>query len=87
MKFINYLAICLVASLLSSCAVYKSDFSCPDAKGANCTSIERVYQMIESGEIDEYTESKDKKCKGKNCKANVAIDEDKNIDGYLTKGV
>ncbi|MCP3848686.1 MAG: hypothetical protein GY694_00405 [Gammaproteobacteria bacterium] len=86
MNFKNFLAIFFAVSSLTSCAVYKSEFSCPDAKGADCTSVERVYQMIESGEIAEYTESKEKKCKGKNCKKGVAIDEDRNVNMYLDEG-
>lgn len=46
---------------LVGCATYDSAFSCGDAKGANCTSMDRVYTMIESGEIERFNESRKKK--------------------------
>lgn len=43
---------------LSGCATYKSSFSCSDAKGAYCVSMDRVDQMIDSGEIESFNEQR-----------------------------
>lgn|GEM_PF-4289862 len=57
----------LLGLMLSSCAGYSTQFICPDAKGASCTSMGRVHEMIQSGEIELYNEQQGK-CRGKNCK-------------------
>lgn len=41
--------ICLL--LLSSCAVYGTQFECKGGKGAKCTSVSGVNRMIDRGEI------------------------------------
>lgn len=67
------LAIALLLPLLTSCATYKNGFSCGDAKGANCMSMDRVDRMISSGEIELFNENvrdTSKKCRGKKCYAN-----------------
>ena len=47
----------LLSLSVSSCASYKAGFSCPDAVGVDCTSMERVDQLISNGKIEEYTYS------------------------------
>jgi hypothetical protein len=56
----------LTSCLLCSCSVYRSNFTCPDSKGADCKMLSRVDQMIDSGEIE--TAYMSKKCKGGKCK-------------------
>lgn len=51
---------------LSGCSTYDSSFICPDAKGPSCTSMSRIYQMVESGEIE--VDTANESCKGKKCK-------------------
>lgn len=62
------LAIAVLLPLLTSCATYSSSFSCGDARGANCTSMDKVDAMIASGEIERFNEEK-KTCRGRKCKA------------------
>lgn len=62
-KVIIYL-ICI--SSLSGCSTYDSTFLCPDANGPSCTSMSRIFQMVESGEIE--VDTSDEPCKGKKCK-------------------
>ena len=40
------------STLLTSCAIYDARFSCPDSKGARCSMLSRVDQMVDSGEIE-----------------------------------
>ena len=62
------LAIALLASLiLSGCSTYNTKFACGDARGANCMSMDRVDRMISNGQIEEYTQQK-QKCRGRKCK-------------------
>ena len=42
--------------ILSSCASYKTSFSCGDAEGASCISMDRVDLMIQNGEIERFNE-------------------------------
>ena len=60
------LTIAILLPLLTSCATYNSSFSCGDARGANCMSMDRVDRMIASGEI-ENLHSKKKNCRGRKC--------------------
>jgi hypothetical protein len=57
---VNQIATSLINSVLlltlSGCATYKSSFNCGDAKGAYCASMDRVDQMINSGEIERFNE-------------------------------
>lgn len=71
-----------VVIVLSSCGSYSTQFVCPDAKGANCTSMGRVHEMIESGEIELYNEQKGK-CKGKNCQKYNGIKTPKPRKSYV----
>ncbi|MBY0533361.1 MAG: hypothetical protein K2P31_00155 [Rickettsiaceae bacterium] len=61
------LAMALLLPVLTSCATYNSSFSCGDARGANCMSMDRVDRMIANGEIENFTDKK-KNCRGRKCK-------------------
>jgi hypothetical protein len=61
------LVIAVLLPLLTSCATYSSSFSCGDARGANCTSMDKVDAMIDSGEIERFDEGKNA-CRGRKCK-------------------
>ena len=61
------LAMALLLPVLTSCATYNSSFSCGDARGANCMSMDRVDKMIANGEIENFTDKK-KNCRGRKCK-------------------
>ena len=65
-SFLNLIAVFSLSLSVSGCAVYNSSFSCGDAKGANCLSMDRVDKMIASGEIERFNESL-KECKGPKC--------------------
>lgn len=45
-----------IVVLLSGCSTYSNQFSCSDAKGAYCLSMEKVDRLIASGEIDRFNE-------------------------------
>ena len=72
------LLIAMLLPLLTSCAAYNSGFSCGDARGVACISMERVDQLISSGEIETYTRAK-KKCRGRACTSLDRKDVAKNI--------
>lgn len=84
--------ITLLISSLSGCATYKNGFSCGDAKGANCMSMDRVDRMISSGEIELFNESvrdNSKKCRGKKCNAknspsSIKLTDKKPIEAYYS---
>jgi len=56
----------LTSIFLSGCSTYSSSFSCGDARGANCMSMDKVYRMIANGEIENFTDKK-KNCRGRKC--------------------
>ena len=58
----------LTSIFLSGCSTYSSSFSCGDARGANCMSMDRVDRMIANGEIENFTDKKKKNCRGRKCK-------------------
>ena len=60
------IAMMLLLPLFTSCTTYNSGFGCADAKGVPCTPMEKVDQLISSGEIDAVA-SKKKRCWGKHC--------------------
>jgi len=62
------LMIVMLLPLLTSCATYNSGFSCGDARGVSCTSMEKVDQLISSGEIETFV-TKKKNCRGRACSA------------------
>ena len=47
----------VISNVLGGCGIYRSSFICPDAKGADCYSMEAVDKMISSGEIEVFNES------------------------------
>jgi hypothetical protein len=67
-KIVKYKAVSLLLTsiVLSGCSTYSSSFSCGDAGGANCMSMDRVDRMIANGEI-ENLHSKKKNCRGRKC--------------------
>ncbi|MCF8494369.1 MAG: hypothetical protein K9G65_03145 [Rickettsiaceae bacterium] len=67
-KIVKYKAVSLLLTsiVLSGCSTYSSSFSCGDARGANCMSMDRVDRMIANGEI-ENLHSKKKNCRGRKC--------------------
>ena len=68
-KIVKYKAVSLLLTsiVLSGCSTYSSSFSCGDARGANCMSMDRVDRMIANGEIENFTDKK-KNCRGRKCK-------------------
>lgn len=50
---------------LTACATYKSSFNCGDSKGVYCAPMDRVDQMINSGEIERFNEQRQKQEKYK----------------------
>lgn len=58
--------------VLSGCSTYRSGFSCGEAKGANCLSMDKVDGLISSVEIERFNDSRNlSKCKGSKCKKHV----------------
>ena len=47
-KFLLFAALVLG---LSSCAVYENKFDCPPGKGAHCSSVEEIEQMVNNGGV------------------------------------
>ncbi len=80
----------LVSLILSGCSTYNTKFACGDARGANCMSMDRVDRMISNGQIEEYTQQK-QKCRGRKCKAqrnsNLHGEEELEIKHSLSKDV
>lgn len=70
-KILNLVIILTLPILLSSCAVYSSGFTCPDARGAKCVMLSEVDHMVDSGEIE--TVYAEKKCKGGKCKSTANV--------------
>jgi hypothetical protein len=79
------LAITMLLPLLTSCATYSSSFSCGDARGANCTSMDKVDAMIASGEIERFNQEK-KTCRGRKCKAGSIKQGDAVMEQTTEKG-
>ena len=59
-------AMLLLSCLLTSCATYKDKFSCQDSRGVDCTMLNQIDKVIDSGKIEEIYE--DRECKGLTCK-------------------
>ena len=51
----------ILSLTLGGCGTYKSSFNCGDSKGAYCASMDTVYLMIKSGEIERFNEPLQKK--------------------------
>jgi len=47
----NFLLFAALVLGLSSCAVYENKFDCPPGKGANCSSVEEIEQMVNNGGV------------------------------------
>jgi len=47
----NFLLFAALALGLSSCAVYENKFDCPPGKGAHCSSVEEIEQMVNNGRV------------------------------------
>lgn len=65
MKIIKTLIITTMLLNLTACATYKSSFNCGDSKGVYCAPMDRVDQMINSGEIERFNEQRQKQEKYK----------------------
>ena len=70
-KKINFkiLIMTLASILISGCSTYPNKFKCGDARGLGCTMLHEVDRQIDSGQIEEaYNDkNKNKKCRGKTC--------------------
>lgn len=90
MKMVGLAIALLVSLILSGCSTYNTKFACGDARGANCMSMDRVDRMISNGQIEEYTQQK-QKCRGRKCKAqrnsNMFGDEELQTRQSLSKDV
>ncbi|MBM3467192.1 MAG: hypothetical protein FJX70_05110 [Alphaproteobacteria bacterium] len=47
----NFLLFTALALGLSACAVYENKFDCPPGKGAHCSSVEEIEQMVNNGVV------------------------------------
>ena len=65
MKITKTLIITTMLLNLTACATYKSSFNCGDSKGVYCAPMDRVDQMINSGEIERFNEQRQKQEKYK----------------------
>ena len=65
MKITKTLIITIMLLNLTACATYKSSFNCGDSKGVYCAPMDRVDQMINSGEIERFNEQRQKQEKYK----------------------
>jgi hypothetical protein len=68
---LQLVTILLLPTILSSCAVYSTGFTCPDSKGAKCVMLSEVDHMVDSGEIE--TVYMEKNCKGGKCKSTANV--------------
>ena len=47
----NYLLFAALGLGLSACAVYENKFDCSPGKGANCSSVEKIEEMVNNGGV------------------------------------
>ena len=47
----NFLLFAALGLGLSACAVYENKFDCPPGKGAHCSSVEEIEQMVNNGGV------------------------------------
>jgi hypothetical protein len=47
----NFLLFAALGLGLSACAVYENKFDCSPGKGANCSSVEEIEQMVNNGGV------------------------------------
>jgi hypothetical protein len=64
-KLIKIIISSILLLNLTACATYKSSFNCGDSKGVYCAPMDRVDQMIDSGEIERFNEQRQKEQKYK----------------------
>lgn len=90
MRMVGLVLALLASLILSGCSTYNTKFACGDARGANCMSMDRVDRMISNGQIEEYTQQK-QKCRGRKCKVqksgNVFAEEELQTKQSLSKDV
>ncbi len=90
MRMVGLVLALLASLILSGCSTYNTKFACGDARGANCMSMDRVDRMISNGQIEEYTQQK-QKCRGRKCKVqksgNVFGEEELQTKQSLSKDV
>lgn len=90
MRMVGLVLALLASLILSGCSTYNTKFACGDARGANCMSMDRVDRMISNGQIEEYTQQK-QKCRGRKCKAqrnsNIFGEEELQTRQSLSKDV
>lgn len=60
MRIVKIIITSLMLLNITACATYKSSFNCGDSKGVYCASMDRVDQMINSGEIERFNEKRQK---------------------------
>ncbi len=76
MRIINY---SILSLSLTACSTYRSSFSCEDAKGVYCASMDRVDRMVSSGEIERFNE------KRKENKRYKVKKNDRSVTAFLKK--
>ena len=57
-RLIKIIASTILLLNLTACATYKSSFKCGDSKRGYCAPMDRVDQMIDSGEIERFNEQR-----------------------------
>jgi len=65
-KVFRLIASFSLSLVLSSCAIYSTNFNCPGGRGARCAMLSDVDKKVTSGEIE--TVYFDKKCKSGRCR-------------------
>lgn len=61
--YFRAVSLAALAASLSSCSVYPTGFTCPDAAGARCVRLSAVDAMVDSGEIETVYTARGKKGK------------------------
>ena len=89
-RLIKIIASTILLLNLTACATYKSSFNCGDSKGVYCAPMDRVDQMIDSGEIERFNEQRQKEQKYKPLKGSKtpnlkAVEEVKSIKSIIQK--
>jgi hypothetical protein len=69
---------------LGGCAAYQNKFDCPPGKGAHCSSVEEIEQMINNGQVwkvngkvkvAKETKRFRRNCAGQTCDATYEFDD------------
>jgi len=73
----NFLLFTALALGLSACAVYENKFDCSPGKGAHCSSVEEIEQMVNNGGVwkvnGKVKVAKKKNILGKTAQAKAAM--------------